>query len=68
MKYNIFLFNSGPHAPSSNVFKEDTSESDEDGKLPDLVSEVVEISSDSELERSVIEMEMAVSLEFSESD
>ena len=63
------LFNSGPRAPPSKIFKEDTSESEEEeGKLPDIVSEVIDISSDSELERSMIELEKAASLEFSESE
>ena len=69
--YKWKFLEGGPSAPPSRVFKEDTSE-DEDPpcsrmELPDIVSdEPIEISSDSDLERSMVELEAAVSLEFSD--
>ena len=65
--YRWKFLEGGPRHPVTNCFKEDTSETDsEDEKLPDVVSDVIEISSDSELERNMVELEAAISLEFSE--
>ena len=67
--YRWKFLKGGPRAPQSNKFPEDTEDSSEDEMLPDLpVSDTIEISSDSELERSMVELEAAISLEFSDSD
>ena len=62
-----FSLITGPRRSVSGMFNyDDESDDDKQGKLPDL--DVVEISSDSDLERSMVELEAAVSLEFSDTD
>ena len=70
-----YFLKGGPRAPDSGAFPEDTSDTELEEvtkKLPPIApfkwKEVVEISSDEELEQSMIEIEQKVLLEFTDSD
>ena len=73
--YKWHFLKGGPRAPDTGMFPEDTSDIESEKEAPKIPprllfkwKEVLEISSDEELENSMIELEQKVSLEFTDSD